>query len=113
MGGDQEPRQAEQDRDEEGRTGMAAEGNPSRDCCGYEGDAPDGDEDTKSAKEDVVSESLDQGCPHRPFSFRECVYLVAENAEPNPIQRLLGAVENDVGHKRDSADECGGPLDAS
>jgi hypothetical protein len=78
---DQEAGEAEQDGDGERRTGVTAEGNPSRDRCSDERDASDADEDTETAKEDVLTVVLNYGCPGRALRGRKPVDRVAENAE--------------------------------
>jgi hypothetical protein len=44
------------------------------------------------------------------LDFREPVQLVDEGANPNPLQRLAGTVEDDEEHKRDPADPCRGSF---
>jgi hypothetical protein len=56
VGCDQEAGEAEQDWDAERRTGVATEGNPSRDHCGDEGKTADVAENTEVA--DAISGPL-------------------------------------------------------
>jgi len=56
------PRQAEQDRNG-GRTGVAAEGHPGRNGCGYQSQASDRGEDTEFANERALGEILDHVAP--------------------------------------------------
>src|SRR5918999_6001836 len=110
---DQEPRNAEQDRDRDGRARMAVERNPRRDRRDYESHASDAAEDTEGANQDVLGEVLDQVFPQRLVRLRESVQLVDQNPDADPLEHLPRAVEDDEGHERDSADPRCGPLDAA
>jgi hypothetical protein len=63
-----------------------------------------------------------RGCSAKPWTrsslggrcrLRESVELVGQNRDADSLQRFPRAVEDDEGHKRDSADRRGGPLDAA
>ena len=62
MGGDPQPRNAEQDRDGDRRVRVAVERNPRRDRRDYESDASDADEHAEGADQGVFGEVLDQVC---------------------------------------------------
>jgi hypothetical protein len=111
MGRDQESRKAEQSRDGEGHAGVAAEGDPGRDRCGYQSQASDRGEDTEFANERALGEILDQVRPRPTFRVRESVDLVDENGVGRPLQGLPRAVEDHEGHKRDPANACRGAFD--
>jgi hypothetical protein len=110
--GDQDAGEAEQDGDAEGGA-RAANGDSGRDGCRDESQAADGAEDAGVADQAVLGEVLEYGCASRPIAYREAIDLVGEDPGGDALKHLPGAVEDDEGHERDSADPRRSSIDAA
>ena len=110
MGADQERGDAEQDGHRKGCSSATAEGDPGGDHRRHQCDVPDAYEDSEIAKEDVLCEVLGQVLTCRLIDSRLPVQVVNESADPDSLQRLEGAVEDDEWYERNPADPRRSPL---